>query len=377
MSERFETWLAAQSQERDARGLRRGLRPRQAGADVLDLAGNDYLGLSADPRVVAAANAATATWGTGSTGSRLVSGTTQAHAELETALAEFLTAPAALVFASGYAANLGAITALAGPDTLIVSDAQNHASIVDACRLSRSRVVVNPHSDLDAVAAALGARTESRAIVVVDAVFSVVGDLAPVADLHRLCRAHSAILVVDEAHAIGVTGPGGRGVAAAADLAAAPDVIRTVTLSKALGSQGGAVVGSAAVIEHLINSSRTFIFDTGLAPAAVGAARAALAILAAEPELVLAVHERAEKLAAGIGVAPSASAVVSMVLGDPELTVATADRCRAAGVLVGCFRPPSVPEGQSRLRLTARANLTDADIDRASRTVLGALPPGT
>ncbi|MHA6630182.1 8-amino-7-oxononanoate synthase [Pseudonocardia sichuanensis] len=355
-------WLAPHAARRRAAGLRRELRPRAADEPLLDLAGNDYLGLATDPRVIDGAVRAARTWGAGATGSRLVTGTTALHAELEAELAAFTGAEAALVFSSGYAANLGVLTALSGPDALIVSDAANHASLVDACRLSRARVVVVPHDDPDAVDAALAARTEARALVVTESVNSVDGGLAPLHALHGVCRGHGALLVVDEAHGLGVVGPGGRGLLAEAGLAGADDVVATVTLSKALGSQGGAVLAPAAVVAHLVDTARSFIFDTGLAPASAGAALAALRVLGDEPRRPDAVLRAAAALAAAAGVPAPPSAVVAVVLGEPDVAVAAARRCAERGVRVGCFRPPSVPEGTSRLRLTARATLTEADV---------------
>ena len=358
-------WLNAHADRRREAGLRRALRPRSAQDGLLDLAGNDYLGLSTDPRVLEGAVAATRTWGAGSTGSRLVTGTTALHAELESELAAFLCAPAALVFSSGYLANLGVVTALSGPGALVVSDAANHASLVDACRLARARIAVTPRDDPDAVDALLAARTEERALVVTDSVNSVDGASAPLPELHAVCRARGALLVVDEAHGLGVVGPGGRGLLAAHGLAGADDIVATVTLSKALGSQGGAVVGSAAVIAHLVDTARSFIFDTGLAPACVGAALAALRVLRAEPDRPAAILRAAAGLAAAAGVQASSSAVVSVVLGEPDIAVAAATACAERGVRVGCFRPPSVPKGTSRLRLTARATLTDTELAHA------------
>ena len=367
----YDGWLASTARRRRRDGLERALQPRAPRA-LLDLAGNDYLGLARDPRVVAGAVEATQTWGAGATGSRLVSGTTELHAGFEAELSEFADVQAALVFSSGYAANLGVLQALVDDDTLVVSDAGNHASLIDGCRLARGEVRVVPHADPESVARQLTRRAQSRAIVVTDAVFSVDGDLAPLADLHRACREHDALLVVDEAHALGVVGDGGRGAVAAVGLAAEPDVVRTITLSKALGSQGGAVLASRAVIEHLVNTARTFIFDTGLATACVGAAAAALRVLRDEPQLSTRVRQRANELAADIGTAPPDAAVVSVVLGDPMRAVEAAARCRREGVAVGCFRPPSVPVGTSRLRLTARADLTDDDVARAVAVVVAA-----
>ncbi|HJT04717.1 MAG TPA: aminotransferase class I/II-fold pyridoxal phosphate-dependent enzyme, partial [Pseudonocardiaceae bacterium] len=278
-------WLDDAAADRRAAGLRRVMRPRPALESVIDLASNDYLGLSRDPRVVEGAIRATRIWGAGSTGSRLVTGSTELHAQLEDELAAFCATAAALVFSSGYTANLGALTALSGPGALVVSDAASHASLVDACRLSRARIVVTPHGDVSAVATALAARSEQRALVVTDSVVSVNGDLAPLSQLHAVCRRHEALLLADEAHGLGVCGPGGRGVLAGLGLIGEPDVVVTMSLSKSLGSQGGAVLGSRTVVDHLVNTARSFIFDTGLAPPAAGAALAALRVLRAEPAL--------------------------------------------------------------------------------------------
>jgi 8-amino-7-oxononanoate synthase len=357
-------WLVPHAAARRAAGVRRELVDRAPVSPLLDLASNDYLGLHHDPRVVEAAVAALRTWGAGSTGSRLVTGTTAAHTALEAALAEFTGSEAALVFSSGYTANLGVVTALSGPGSLVVSDAGSHASLVDACRLSRARVVVT--DGVEAVRAALTGRTEARALVLCDSVSSVDGTLAPLRELHDVCRAHGAVLVADEAHGLGVRGRGGRGLVEEVGLAGEPDVVLTLTLSKSLGSQGGAVLGAAPVVAHLVDSARSFIFDTGLAPAAVGAAHAALDVLRAEPELATAVLDRAVRVASAAGVPGPTSAVVSVVLGDPHVALAAARRCAELGLRVGCFRPPSVPEGTSRLRLTARADLTDAELDRVA-----------
>lgn len=359
---------------REAAGLRRVLRPRPAADDVLDLAGNDYLGLAHDPRVTAAAARAAEQWGAGSTGSRLVTGTTELHRTLEDELAAFTGAPAALVFSSGYLANLGAVTALAGPDVTIVSDAGNHASLIDGCRLSGSPVTVVPHRDLDGLRGALEAVGTPHSLVVTDAVFSVDGDLAPVAEVHAIARAHGAMLLVDEAHALGVVGPGGVGAVAAAGLAHEPDVVSTLTLSKSLGAQGGAVLAAPEVVDLLVNTARPFIFDTGLAPSSVGAALEALRILRAEPGLAGAVRANAAALAGivrdlGVETVDPDGAVVPAFLGDPQRAVDAAAACLAAGVRVGCFRPPSVPAGRSCLRLTSRADLTSADLDRAAHVL--------
>jgi 8-amino-7-oxononanoate synthase len=359
--------LRTAAAEREEAGLRRVLRPRTPDHDgLLDLASNDYLGLSRDERLVEAAVRATREWGTGSTGSRLVTGTTRLHADLEERLAAFTGADRALVFSSGYLANLGAVTTLARGG-LVVSDSGNHASIVDACRLSRSRVAVTPHGDVDAVAKVLAERSEEHAIVVTDAVFSVDGDLAPLHRLHAVAVRHGALLVVDEAHALGVVGDRGRGAVHEAGLSGDSHIVRTVTLSKSLGSQGGAVLGAPEVIETLIDTGRSFIFDTGLAPGCAGAALAALDILEESPDLPRQALSRARALAgmareAGLETSEPAAAVVPVVLGPPQLALAAANLCAERGIRVGCFRPPSVPRGRSSLRLTARADLRSDDL---------------
>ena len=361
---RFRTHADA----RAAAGLRRSLVARAPDDDVLDLASNDYLGLTRDPRVVEGAIAATRRWGAGSTGSRLVTGSTQAHHDLEDALAAHVGTEAGVVLSSGYLANLGLITSLAQRGDLVVSDAQNHASIIDACRLSRADVVVTPTGSVEAVATALAERTQKNAVVVTDGAFSVDGHLAPLLELAEVCAEYAALLVVDEAHSLGVVGDHGRGAAHLAGIAGLPHVVLTITLSKALGSQGGAVLGPRAVVEHVVDTARPFIFDTGLTPAAVGAAHAALDVLRSDASLPRRARQRALDLAtaaraAGWTASEPQAAVTSLPVGDPGPAVAAAAACLARGVRIGCFRPPSVPDGVSRLRLTARADLTDADLD--------------
>ncbi|MGW0567194.1 8-amino-7-oxononanoate synthase [Streptomyces tauricus] len=387
-------WIDEQARARSRAGLVRTLRPRPADSELLDLAGNDYLGLARHPEVTEGAARAARTWGGGATGSRLVSGSTELHAELERELAEFCGFESALVFSSGYAANLAAVTALAPHGSLIVSDAGNHASLIDGCRLARGITQVVAHADPDAVRKALDTRT-GPAIVVSDTVFSVDGDAAPLTALAAACREAGepdepgasgksgesgrpgAALVLDDAHGLGVIGDGGRGAAWAAGLAGAPDVVATVTLSKSLGSQGGAVLGPAHVIDHLVNAARTFIFDTGLAPAAAGAALAALRLLREEPEraararaVAISLYERLT--AEGLEAVRPDAAVVSVRAPSPEQALRWAAECRAAGLAVGCFRPPSVPDGISRLRLTARADLTEGQLDRAIGVIIEA-----
>ncbi len=372
-------WLDGAARQRAEAGLVRRLGARQAEPDQLDLAGNDYLGLARDKRVAGAAAAAALRWGAGATGSRLVTGTTQLHAELEQDLARFCGTEAALVFSSGFTANLGAVTALTGAEAAIVSDRHIHASLIEGCRLSRADVAAVAHRDPAAVEHALATRRKERALVVTDSVFSVDGDLAPLPDLLDVCRRHSAALLVDDAHGLGVLGEGGRGAVHAAGLAGEPDVVTTVTLSKSLGAQGGAVLGPRRVIRHLVDTARSFIFDTALSPANTAAAHAALGVLRDEPTLAERVLTTARALAdrlgaAGLSVSDPEGAVVSVHAPGPEDAVAWSAACAERGVRVGCFRPPSVPDGISRLRLTARADLGESDLDHAVEVITGTAP---
>jgi 8-amino-7-oxononanoate synthase len=365
-------WLAGVADARTRAGLHRELVARPPGPDwLVDLAGNDYLALSGHLEVVSAAMKAVRDYGAGSTGSRLVTGTTQLHVAFEQALAGFCQAPSALVFSSGYLANLAAVGALADDDALIVSAASNHASLIDACRLSRARVLVVPDDDPDAVRTALKNRHEARALVVTDAVFSVSGRLAPLAELYHVALDAGAVLLVDEAHALGVIGVAGDGACAAAGIASEPDVVRTVTLSKALGSQGGAVLGPAVLRDHLIATARPFIFDTALAPASVGAALAALGLIT--PHRVASLRAAARRIAELLELSRPDAAVLNVPVPDPLRAVAVRDDCAREAIRVGCFRPPSVPPGRSCLRVTARADLARTDIDRAVKVIANAL----
>ncbi|MEZ0578773.1 8-amino-7-oxononanoate synthase [Nocardioides sp. MH1] len=377
----WKDWLAEQAAQREEAGLTRRLRPRAADDPTIDLAGNDYLGLSGHPDVRRAAADAALTWGGGAGASRLVTGTLDVHAELEQELAHYLGQESALVFSSGYAANLAVVTALADRTAHIVSDAHIHASLVDAARLSRARLTVVPHSDVDSVRAALeetvagrggrpGDRHETRGtrtLVLAESVYSVLGDAAPLVDLAEACAEHGALLVVDEAHGLGVHGPG---LVATTGLAGHPNVVVTATLSKSLGSQGGAVLGPVALREHLVNRARPFIFDTALAPAPTAAALAALRVVRARPDLPAVVHDRVASLASALGVVPPAGAVLSIPMPSPQAAVAAQADALAEGIRVGCFRPPSVPDGVSRLRVTASAGIEQDDWARAVAALL-------
>jgi 8-amino-7-oxononanoate synthase len=376
-------WLSTLDDEaaaREAAGLRRELRPRAAGDPTVDLAGNDYLGLARHPEVIAAAARALDGYGLGATGSRLVRGSTDLHRVLEEALAEHLGFASALVYSSGYLANLGALRALVRPGWLIVSDAHNHASIVDAARLVRKEadVRVAAHADPGAIDALLRGNRRP-AVVVTESVFSVDGDLAPLADLHAVCRAHGALLLVDDAHALGVRGPHGAGGVVEAGLAGAPDVVVTATLSKSLGAAGGVVAGPPQLHRHLVDTGRTFIYDTALPPAVAAGALAALAVLRSADDrratLVRRAGRAVERLrAAGLEVSTPDGGVISVTAPSAEAAFEWAAVCRDRGVAVGCFRPPSTPDGRSRLRLTINAGLTDRAFDDALDTVVKTAP---
>jgi 8-amino-7-oxononanoate synthase len=385
MSASMTQWLERQATVRDRRGLVRRPLPRAADEQFIDLASNDYLGLSADPRLAEAAAAAASLWGTGATSSRLVAGTTRLHLDLEQELAMLAGMETALVFSSGYLANIGVITALGGPGTLIVADEHCHASMIDGFRLSRSRTESFTHNSVEEAGRLLAGRSEPRALIAVESVYSVLGDEAPLAGLLALAEQYDGALLIDEAHSLGVTGTGnfqGRGSVAGTALAGHPNVIVTATLSKALGSQGGTVLGSALLREHLVNRARSFIFDTGLAPASAAAALAAVRIIRDEPWRAGSVRSNAAALAAGLApalaargtaVERAAGAVQSIAMPSAESALTATGAARTAGVRIGCFRPPSVPDGISRLRLTARATLTPEEIEDSCAVLRGIL----
>lgn len=366
----LDSWLRDKARVRADSGLRR--RTVAIRENSVDLASNDYLGLSRDPRVVRAASLALHRYGAGSRASRLVTGTLDVHTELEDALCDLTGQCAALVFSSGYAANTGLLTAVGDADTLIVSDRHAHASLVDGARLSRSPVVIAEHNNVEHVARLLGERAQKRAVVVVESIYSVLGDYAPLKELAAVCELHGALLVVDEAHGIGVAGQG-RGLSHQQGLAGHPNVVLTVTLSKSLGAQGGAVLGSEVLREHLVNVARPFIFDTALAPASAAAAAEACRIVRRAPELTDRLHANGRVIAQALGIEHAPAAVQSVPIDSPELALRAAEALRHRGILVGCFRPPSVPGGISRLRLTARADVEFHDLTVALSAVRGVM----
>lgn len=359
-------WLDAELSAWESRGLLRTLRSRARaqgpripvdGRDCIHFGANDYLGLCADPRLTDAAMEACREEGWGAGASPLLSGRGESHARLEEALAEYEGTQAALVFSSGYAANVGAITSLVDDRDVILSDELNHASIIDGCRLSRASVRVYSHANLDQAGELLQASSDfRRRLIVTDGLFSMDGDLAPLQGLAELAERHAAMLLVDEAHATGVLGEQGRG--AAEHLGVEDHVsVRVGTLSKALGCGGGFVAGSRKLIDWLVNRARTYIFSTAQPPANSRAALAALKIVQQEPwrrrELLARSRMLRDALAAqGWQLGASVSQIIPVVVGDPFRAVALSRALADRGLIVPAIRPPSVPAGQSRLRIS-------------------------
>jgi 8-amino-7-oxononanoate synthase len=328
----------------------RGPVGRLEGRVVTSYASNDYLGLSSHPIVRQAAAEAADRWGTGSTASRLIVGSRPPHADLEADLAAWRSTERALLFSSGYAANLGVLTTFGGPDTTVLSDELNHASIIDGCRLGRSQIAVYRHRDLDHLASLLAA-SGGRRIVVSDTVFSMDGDLADIDGLAQLCLEHHALLVLDEAHAVlGPDVPHLEGL----------DVVRVGTLSKALGSLGGFVAAAGPLVELLLNRARSYIFTTALSPSDTAAARAALSVVRSQEGADLVDHLRrlVERVRPG-----HPSPIVPIVVGDEDRALKAAAALLERGILIPAIRPPTVAPGTSRLRLALSAAHTDPMVD--------------
>ncbi|HEX3736608.1 MAG TPA: 8-amino-7-oxononanoate synthase [Solirubrobacterales bacterium] len=376
------TDVAARLEELRERGLYRRLRlvegpqgPRVLldGQEVLLLCSNDYLGLAADQRVREAASEAALRWGAGAGASRLISGNMAPHRELEERLAAFKGYERALLFGSGYLANTGTIAALAGPGEVVFSDELNHASIIDGCRLARAETVVYRHNDARHLESLLRKAGGAPALIVTDGVFSMDGDVAPIAALLELARRHGARLMVDEAHATGALGPGGRGAVAAAGLSGEVDVL-VGTLGKALGSYGAYVCASAETVDYLVNRARSFVFSTAPPPPAVGAAQAALGVLEAEPERVERLVANAQALREGLAgeglvAAASTTQIVPIEIGEAEPTMQLCERSLERGVFAQGIRPPTVPAGSSRLRFTVMATHDPVELRRAAHQV--------
>ncbi len=364
-------WLNDALAQLESRALLRRLTVRTGtpgarmvvdGREYLNFGSNDYLDLAGDPRLAGAVNAAAVEVGWGAGASPLVTGRNELHERLEHRLAEFEGTEAALLFNTGFAANVGAVAALVGPEDAVFSDALNHASLIDGCRVSRAKVRVYRHGDGEDLELQLKNTPARRRLIVTDSLFSMDGDLAPLPSLCELAERYDCMLLVDEAHATGVFGRTGRGVAE--HFAVEERIgIRVGTLSKALGASGGFVAGSRQLIDWLANRARTYVFSTAPPPATCAAALAALEIVRDEParrqRVLAAANSLCARLStAGLNVGPSVSQIIPVVLGDERRTLAAAERLRERGLWVPAIRPPTVPAGQSRLRISLSAGHT-------------------
>jgi len=372
-------WIARRLAELDEAHLKRALAERTGaqiaghvtidGRSYLNFSSNDYLALASDPRLGEVVARAVADTGWGSGASPLVTGRATLHAQLESELARFEGTEATLLFASGFAANTGTIAALVGKDDSVFSDAKNHASIIDGCRLSGANVFVYRHGDVENLSELLKEVGErGRRLIVTDSLFSMDGDLAPLAELAELAERHAAMLMVDEAHATGVFGERGRGVAELLGVEEAVDV-RVGTLSKALGSVGGFVAGSQNLIDWLANRARSFVFSTAMPEAVCAASLEAIRIVRDEPQRRRKLLDKAAVLrervtANGWNVGASQSQVIPVFIGDPAATIEMSAKLRARGLLVPGIRPPSVPEGESLLRISVSYAHSDEDIQQ-------------
>jgi 8-amino-7-oxononanoate synthase len=366
-----EGYLAALAASLDARedlGLRRRLRLPSG----IDLVSNDYLGLADHPHLRERMRVACTELPAGSGGSRLLRGHQPAFDALEQRLAAFCGTESALLFATGYAANVGLLQAIVGRHDLVLSDARNHASLIDGLRLCGAERVVYPHQDLDAVEAVLKRRRAGRAFVVTESVFSMDGDLTPLAALVALAERHGALVIVDEAHATGLFGA--RGSGRVEELGLTQRVLATMhTGGKALGSAGAWVAGPAALRDTLVNHARTFVFSTAPLPVLGAALHAGLDVVAAEPQRRSDVHRKADLLRAELGAhaaaAPPGSPIVPVAVGANAIAVGLEEALGAQGFDVRAVRPPTVPDGTARLRVTVRQPVADADLLRFARAL--------
>jgi glycine C-acetyltransferase len=368
---------------------RQGPRMEVGGREVLLFAGSNYLDLAAHPEVVEAAARAARDYGCAAGGSRLINGNLDLHEELEAELADFLGCEAALAFSTGYMANVGVIPALLGPEDVLVSDALNHASIVDGARLSRAQVRVFPHGDVDALREVLAASRGNarRVLVAVDGIYSMDGDLAPLPAIIDAAKQYDAMLLVDDAHGTGTLGTEGRGSLGhfGCDASQHADILMG-TLGKSLGSFGAFVAGTRDLRDLLVNTARSFIFSCALAPPQVAAAQAALRVVKREPWRRWALQERASQLRqrldeAGIPTSASQTHIVPVVLGQNARTMETCEKLLEAGIYAQGIRHPSVPEGTARLRITPMATHTPTEINHLANRVIecvnGAWHPGS
>jgi len=372
------------------RGLYRKLRcvsgpqgPRVLldGRPVLLLCSNNYLGLADHPRVREAAAEAAMRYGAGSGASRLISGNMTIHRRLEDRLAHFKGADACLLFGSGFLANLGVVSALAREGDVVFSDALNHASIVDGCRLSRAETFVYDHCDLDHLEWGLQQAEGRGSLIVTDGVFSMDGDMAPLPEIVELAQRYDTRVMVDEAHGTGCVGPGGRGLVAEHGLEDEVDLI-VGTLGKALGSYGAYVLCDEPMSKYLINTARTLIFSTALSPPAVAAAMASLELLLEQPRRVEKLQRNSLVLRealteSGLPVEPGETPIVPLIVGDADAAMAASERALERGVFAQAIRPPTVPPGTSRLRLAVMASHTKSELREAGRVLAAAIPAAT
>ena len=359
---------AGLTRQRFAREGAQGPRIVVEGREYLAFCSNDYLGLANHPRIVGAAIDAALRHGIGQGASHLLSGHSAAHERLESALAEFVRMPRALLFSGGYLANIGAVTALAGPEDAVFSDALNHASLIDGVRLSRAQVVRYPHADVDFLSKALAASSGKTKLIVTDGVFSMDGDMAPIPALLDLCERHDALLLVDDAHGFGIVGTEGRGSAEHFGVRS-PRVVYVGTLGKAAGVSGAFVAGTAEVVETILQRARTYIYTTA-APAMLAAAvEASLQIIETEEwrrerlrKLIGALREPLRE--AGVELTPSSTPIQPLVLGANAKALSASAALRERGIVVPAIRPPTVPEGTARLRISLSAAHTEQDVSR-------------
>jgi 8-amino-7-oxononanoate synthase len=363
---------------RFARQGPQGPRIAVDGREYLAFCSNDYLGLANHPRIVKAAVEAAERHGVGQGASHLLSGHSVVHERLESALAQFVRMPRALHFSSGYQANIGAIGALAGPEDTVFSDALNHASLIDGARLSRARVVRYPHLDLDFLDKALAPSTGGGKVVVTDAVFSMDGDIAPVAALLELCERHDALLLLDDAHGFGVLGAQGRGTPAHFELSS-PRIVYVGTLGKAAGVSGAFVAGTQEVIETVLQRARSYIYTTA-APAMLAAAvEASLELIRTEEwrrERLRGLVASLKRALPGIGLKPSDTPIQPLVLGANAAALHAAASLRERGIIVPAIRPPTVPEGTARLRISLSAAHDEQDVSRLAAMLREACASG-
>jgi 8-amino-7-oxononanoate synthase len=382
LAERLSEGLAALDRESLRRRRRVLDSPQQAraridGRDLVNFSSNDYLGLAADPRLVQAAHRALDDYGVGSGASPLVSGHLRAHEEAEKRFAAFSGLPRALLFPSGYAANLAILTVLGGLDAEIFGDRLNHACLHDGARLSRSTYTRHAHLDMAALARSLEASRAAVRIVATDAVFSMDGDLAPLPHLLDLCERHDAWLVIDDAHGVGVLGGRGRGSLEHFAIAS-PRIVYMATLGKALGGYGAFVAGSERAIEWLLQRARTYIFSTALPPVMAAAASAAIDLVETDPSLLARLRSRIAEFRAacaalGVPVTPSETAIQPVIVGGAERALEVSARLADRGLFVPAIRPPTVPKGTSRLRVSLSAAHGRADVERLAQALAESL----